>query len=51
MERMPRSAEGNFVYHVFNRGNARRTFPHKPTDLEGTKKETRTTPVPKVMSA
>jgi len=33
MGRTLRIAEGNFVYHVLNRGNARRTFLHKAADF------------------
>src|SRR4051794_2870376 len=32
MGRTPRIVEGGYVFHVLNRGNARRAFLHKPAD-------------------
>src|SRR5262245_2962950 len=34
MGRTLRIAEGGYVYHVLNRGNARRAFLHKPADFD-----------------
>jgi putative transposase len=34
MGRTLRIVEGGFVYHVLNRGNARRAFLHKPVDYD-----------------